>query len=590
MPDKMTAAEFAARIKQRDPRLASVPDDELVKKVLERRPDMQAFLAPAGPSPEAQEQAKKTPFALTTGIEPTPGGVAGYETKELFGGAWDALKGLFGLVKPPETTTEKVAGGLFPPAVPLKRMAEGIIEPITHVREVPAAISDLRKSGVAGPALALQVPRTMGNVAASYELGRIMQPGYKSAVGGAAKGATRVAAQELAGAGREPVLQARIRYEQALEDYKSAAAEKRADYATKVAEARKEWVDKAMEAKRGQAEAASNQARRETLTKGQEAYADRLQKNIKQTFQAVKSRLDSRWHGLRTTPIKRGAALTILKDEPLSSPVIAETVEIAEKKFLQGAPESLKQFHDLMNWMREDTPASVDVVGGVKPKLRPITWDEARTHYSALGDRMYSGDLPGNMVQAIRFVRDEGLGKQLRAGAERAGALPQYESLLHDWSRFESDWKDMSSVTRGGGSPLAIALKAPNAATLISQVTSKTGDLLIERLARYKEQGASPATAAAVRRMEQQIKAVPKVKAPEEPASLKLPHAPKEGKPPSPVDPVAIRRAKLLERAAQRPSWWDILFPPSGIEHAMLKSPAIREWIAQQARKETPVP
>jgi hypothetical protein len=44
MPDKLTTEQFAAKIKQRSPELASVPDADLVRKVLERRPEMREFL------------------------------------------------------------------------------------------------------------------------------------------------------------------------------------------------------------------------------------------------------------------------------------------------------------------------------------------------------------------------------------------------------------------------------------------------------------------------------------------------------------------------------------------------------------------
>jgi hypothetical protein len=444
-------------------------------------------------------------------------------------------------------------------------------------------------------------PEGLGSAGATTILGKVGEeaPGRIGKV----PAATRIISQEMMGAGKEPVLQARIAYEQALKDFREATAEKKSEYASKVADARREWVSKAMEAKRGQAEAAANKSKRETLRRGQESYTERLQKNIKQTFDTTKARLDARWMKLRSTPIKRGASLTILKDEPLNSKAIADTVDFAEKKYLQGAPESIKQFRDLMNWMREDTGGAsasmVDEAGGEKPALRPITWDEARTHYSALGDRMFSGDLPSNVFRAIDHVRNgmdsEGkplpgtLGGQLKAGAGRAGVLPEYESVMRDWSSFESDWKDMSSVTRGGGSPLAVALKAPSPETLMPQVTGRTGNLLIERLAKYRDQGGSPTTAAAIRRLQREIDAVPKTKAPASPDALKLPPEPKLGKPPKVPDPVAIRRNNLISAAGRKVGWMDLI-PPYLVEHMAVKSPAIREWIARQPREETKVP
>ena len=53
---------------------------------------------------------------------------------------------------------------------------------------------------------------------------------------------------------------------------------------------------------------------------------------------------------------------------------------------------------------------------------------------------------------------------------------------------------------------------------------------------------------------------------------------------------MAVRRQKLLERASRPASWWDILFPPAGIEHAALKNNKILEWLAKQPRNELPLP
>jgi hypothetical protein len=225
-----------------------------------------------------------------------------------------------------------------------------------------------------------------------------------------------------------------------------------------------------------------------------------------------------------------------------------------------------------------------------------------------MGDAMYGREIPSNVFRALRYVRDEVVGGQLRNMAARAGVGEKYASLLKDHSQFENDWMDTSSVTRSGGSPLAIARKAPNTATLLPQVTGKTGDLLMERLGKYRDAGASPAMASAVRKLGSDIENLSSVTIPKAPGKLeplsepqmgdapelKLPRDPKfktarQPDPAKPLDPVAIRRQKLTEAAAKKFSWWDT-FPPYLVERLALKNPAFREWVATQARKETPVP
>lgn len=49
MADKMSIAELAAAIKRREPRLGSVPDAELVRKVFERRPELMNFVQTSEP-------------------------------------------------------------------------------------------------------------------------------------------------------------------------------------------------------------------------------------------------------------------------------------------------------------------------------------------------------------------------------------------------------------------------------------------------------------------------------------------------------------------------------------------------------------
>lgn len=50
MPDKYTSAQFAAKIKEREPKLAAMPDDQLVKEVLRRRPDLAEYVMDVGPA------------------------------------------------------------------------------------------------------------------------------------------------------------------------------------------------------------------------------------------------------------------------------------------------------------------------------------------------------------------------------------------------------------------------------------------------------------------------------------------------------------------------------------------------------------
>lgn len=641
MADQLSTQEFAAKLKQRDSRLASVPDDVLVRKVLERRPELIVHLTAPPSMPSAPSKlTEPEPFMnrvlnrVGDAAESTEQMIPNFVNKSRSNfkdgqdlGGWKGVSKMISAIPRAEgSALGDIGKGLYGVSTP------GIVQRIANKDDPANIIAD------AGMMLA-------GSGEEPVKSG--LESGAKMAAEGGIMAGTpvRVLSQEIAGAGKEPVLLEGMRnkavaaerassyekaktdtarenstrmqehaaevekakqfHQKAVSEYEQSTADKKSEYANKVAKARKEWVDKAYAAKQAEQESAKIDARRETLGRSQSEYGDRLRQNIQDTYKTVKSRLDSRWNGLRSTPTKSGGGLSILGDEKGNAVDLKHGMENAEEEFLQGSPDSLKTFRDLTGWISRDADGKID--GGGEP-LKPPTWNELRTHYSAMGDAMYGREIPANVFRALRYVRDEVVGGQLRDMAAKAGVGEKYSSLLRDHSQFEGDWMDTSSVTRSGGSPLAIARKAPNAATLIPQVTGRTGDLLMERLGKYRDSGASPATASAIRKLGSEIKNLPTVKIPKAPGKLELPKEPSAGESPElklprdpkmktakqtdpvdPVDPVAIRRKKLTEAAAKKFSWWDT-FPPYLIERLALKNPAFREWVATQARKETPVP
>ena len=201
---------------------------------------------------------------------------------------------------------------------------------------------------------------------------------------------------------------------------------------------------------------------------------------------------------------------------------------------------------------------------------------------------MFSGELPGNMWRAIDYVRREGLDEQIRKGAQRAGALGEYQSLLKDWSAFESDWKDMSSVARKGGSPLAIARQAPNVETLIPQLGGKTGNLLFERLGKYSSKGADMRLAEGVRRLGTEIENLEKPGAgPKMPGKVELPPTPAYRPSVARPTPSGVRSLEMLNRAGLPFRWWE--YSPLGAPHWVLKSAAVRDLLSRIPREELPV-
>ena len=655
MADKLTIAEFASRIRQRDPAFESVPDDVLVRKVLERKPEMASFLVISEP---------RSP--ITRGTESTSR--AGDYAYEALAGPARAAKGILWdfpkAVLFPDNPLG-IAGDLGKQLVRMldagaqsAESGEGRAGQTLSMMENAPLIGEMTKRvEKAGPGRFNLSPEAVG--AATEGAGYMLAPEIAKATGRAGI----MSLQRMAGAGKEPVMLERMRartvnenrmaayertkakiaesnqaklaeheaktaeakqvhqeaeqaaqakYQQELADYQKSSAEKKAEHAQKVQTARREWVEKTAKARAAEREAAKVDARRETLKRAKSEYGERLLKNIKDTFQTSKQRLDSRWTKLRATTINRGGKLSVLNDELGNPRAIQEGVAKAEKEFLQGSPGSLKQFRDLTNWIeRESEKGTFPQPSG---PLKPPTWAEMRTHYSSMGDAMYGSDMPSNVYRAMKYVREEVLGKQLNDLAKGAGVGDEYGSLLQDHSQFEKDWKNTRSVATGGGSPLAHALRAPNAATLEPQVLGKTGDLLLERLGRYTDAGASPATASAIRKLNSEINNLPTVRIPQAPGKLELPSEPKLGEPPEakaskpfeppeapklreavkpPIkeadSPAAIRRKKILQYTS-RPKRISDFLPPNLIAEPLLSFEGIRELVANFPRKEYPLP
>lgn len=104
-------------------------------------------------------------FSLSSGIKPNYLDSAMYVGKEALGGVADVAKGMYGMIKPPENTSDYILS-TFPGALQGKRLIQGMMDTGKQAAQVPGAISDIAHSGNAMAALATSVPRATGQAAA----------------------------------------------------------------------------------------------------------------------------------------------------------------------------------------------------------------------------------------------------------------------------------------------------------------------------------------------------------------------------------------------------------------------------------------
>lgn len=272
------------------------------------------------------------------------------------------------------------------------------------------------------------------------------------------------------------------------------------DHAEKEAKSRAAWAEKMHKATKSEAEQIKVQNKKAVLERGSKEYTRLVHDNIRATHDVVRGQLDQRWNQLRGE----------MRGQEVSGPGdIYNGVRDAENEYLRGAPQSVQQFRQLIRELGikefvETEDGTLEAAPEALAEAKPMDWETARVHYSAIGDKLASGGLPGNVYQALKSVHTLLDGK-LGQAAEQFGHGAEYGLLKRDWSQYMKDWKDTTGVT---GSPLARALRSPDPGYTYMQIIGKSGDRMLEIMSRYKSEGARPDLAQSARRLGTEAKAM----------------------------------------------------------------------------------
>lgn len=277
-------------------------------------------------------------------------------------------------------------------------------------------------------------------------------------------------------------------YTKSLDKANQSHAEALAEYAEKEADARAKWVQRAFKAKQSAVDNVKAVNKKAVLDRGAQEYTRIAQENIQKTHNAVRAQLDGRWNSLRDA----------MTDATVPAEDLFNAVQDAKAKFLRGSPASTAQFNNLVKEIGienfvEDEHGNMTAA----PGNQPVPWDTARVHSSAIGRVLSSGNLPGNVYQALNAVRTA-IEDQLGKAAETQGRGPEYQAVRKDWSNYMTDWQDTSGVAKGG-SPLAHAMQSPDVPTVQKIVSGPAGDRMIGTLAKYKKFGGRPDLLASAR-------------------------------------------------------------------------------------------
>jgi hypothetical protein len=175
---------------------------------------------------------------------------------------------------------------------------------------------------------------------------------------------------------------------------------------------------------------------------------------------------------------------------------LSDAVNHANKNLIQGTPESIKQFNDLLQKGEpQDVATSVGTAtpgtplyetlvreGAIQP-TESLAFRDLQGYYTELGQKMMAQNIPGDVYRALKYVRDE-VGKEMQAMAERHGAGDVLNDARAHWRQYEQTFHDMRPVARGG-SPVARALRAADPGYTAAPFLGKSAARAVDMLDKY---------------------------------------------------------------------------------------------------------
>ena len=309
-------------------------------------------------------------------------------------------------------------------------------------------------------------------------------------------------------------------------------ADLQAQHKAAVEYARKDWVQDAKELRGKEREQAKIEGKRTAIEAGKKKLTERLMDNVRETHAKVRKSLDNRWGQLKED-IGKDATVKVVDDTPEipdegaeevtpRAPSIIKSIE-SGRAMLAGVPADLKIFNDIIKEITEKDVAEGEGGKAERVPKSTIPFDDARTQFSALGEKAYSAS--GIQRKAL-FEVYNAYDRALNETANAAGQGAAYKALKRDWSNYMHDWHDMSQMKygrvvgeKGGGaakvvpgSPLARAMRATLPQDLQDLALGRYSDPLLAVMARYRAYGASPELMGMMRKLERDEAALPKTK------------------------------------------------------------------------------
>ena len=242
----------------------------------------------------------------------------------------------------------------------------------------------------------------------------------------------------------------------------AAADEEHRNNVTKVSEKNRKALDK-YQTQKTQVETANREGQervqqRVALERTVQEESKVLQDGIRETNRSARQMGNEKYETVRQK----------IGDVTTSPTPVANAVKYAKSNLLQGSPENIRQFEELLK--REgDVEAPLDITGGQGGRAispgepgyegirsayadagmlnleRPLSFNDLKGFYTELGEKIYKGSYPsGDIGRALTSVRDA-IGREMDSMAERAGAADDLRAADSYWNKFMKTFYDKKS-------------------------------------------------------------------------------------------------------------------------------------------------
>lgn len=605
MPDQqlLSIPEFAGKVKARFPELASMDDADLTRKILQRRPDLINQVQTSEARPPLNRGAGEDSY-LTQGVQ----GLKNVG-KNLTVGLYEQSKVRPGEGVPPEAVGVPMPGAFVKNSVDdlldglqkgyearqqAKQQGEGIpgqilatteqypvVGPLVKKVEQSLSPADL-ESSKSGPVLP---PGAFG--AATEAAGYAAAPeALKKAGGAIVKGAGTVldkgpaalqkGAQSILGVGPKLTEKAVSSANDVIGENAAKMTDVASDNATK----------------------AGDVAKREQLEGQVQQNATKLGEGIKELEKKVReTEVNPRYEAVRKA---------VSQDPGVPLADLAKDASHAEQNILKGSKESIKQFRELIRGAPEsegiETSAGFTKPGeplydqlaseGAIDQGGNLPFDQLQGYYSELGTKLASGNLPGDVYQAMKYLQGK-IGDAMKKVADRNGAGPQLQEAQSYYKGFMDTFHNTDSISKSG-SPVAHAMRASDPGYYEAPFTGKGGARGVTMLRNYSPSLADLADQ--VRQGRSDVNALPKKAVMKVAAQKDLPE----------LDPATLK-AQGVSEAADRIGkfnrfdatilagsviapffgrWETMLFGPAELAlkkggAALLDNPSVVKWLSQ---------